>query len=47
MEQRIRIHAGRDDRLVHVAPLLEIFGKWGDFLSRGLSDEEIEAFQCH
>ena len=31
--------AGRDDRLVHVAPLLEMFGKWDDFLSRGLSDE--------
>src|SRR4030065_260441 len=39
--------AGRDDRLVHVAPLLEMFGKWDDFLSRGLSDEEIEGFQYH
>ncbi len=29
-------------RLVHVAPLLEMFGKWDDFLSRGLSDEETE-----
>ncbi|MBC6929710.1 MAG: hypothetical protein DWB56_12265 [Candidatus Jettenia sp.] len=24
--------AGRDDRLVYVALLLEMFGKWGDFL---------------
>ena len=39
--------AGRDDRLVHVSPLLEMFGKWDDFLSRGLSDEEIEEFQYH
>ena len=39
--------AGRNDRLVHVAPLLEMFGKWDDFLSRGLSDEEVEKFRCH
>jgi putative transposase len=39
--------AGRNDRLVHVAPLLEMFGKWDDFLSRGLSDEEVERFRCH
>lgn len=39
--------AGRDDRLVHVAPLLEMFGDWDDFLSRGLSDEEVEKFRCH
>ena len=39
--------AGRDDRLVHVAPLLEMFGKWDDFLSRGLSDDEVEKFRCH
>ncbi|UJS21061.1 MAG: transposase [Candidatus Brocadia sp.] len=39
--------AGRDDRLVHVAPLLEMFGELGDFLSRGLSDEEVEKFRCH
>ena len=39
--------AGLDDRLVHVAPLLEMFGEWSDFLSRGLSDEEAEKFRCH
>ena len=39
--------AGRDDLLVHVAPLLEMFGKWDDFLSRGLSDEEVDEFRCH
>ena len=39
--------AGRDDRLVHVAPLLEMFGEWSGFLSRGLSDEEVEKFRCH
>ncbi len=39
--------AGRDDRLVRMAPLLEMFGKWDDFLSRGLSDEEVEKFRCH
>ena len=30
-----------------VAPLLEMFGKWDDFLSIGLSDEEVEKFRCH
>ncbi|OQZ01988.1 MAG: transposase [Candidatus Brocadia sp. UTAMX2] len=39
--------AGQDDRLVQVAPLLEMFGEWSDFLSRGLSDEEVEKFRCH
>ncbi|MCF6157312.1 MAG: hypothetical protein E3K32_01790 [wastewater metagenome] len=39
--------AGQDDRLVHVAPLLEMFGKWDDFLSRGLSNEQTEEFRCH
>ncbi|TLD40220.1 MAG: transposase [Candidatus Jettenia ecosi] len=32
---------------MHVAPLLEMFGEWSDFLSRGLSDEEAEEFRCH
>ena len=32
---------------MHVAPLLEMFGKWDNFLSRGLSDEEVEKFRCH
>lgn len=40
--------AGRDDRLVHIAPLLEMFGKGeDDFLYRGLSEEEVERFRCH
>jgi len=30
-----------------MAPLLEMFGKWDDFLSIGLSDEEVEKFRCH
>ena len=37
----------RDDPLVHVASLPEMFGKWDDFLSRGLADGEVEAFRCH
>ena len=32
---------------MHVAPLLEMLGKWDDFLSRGLSYEEVEKFRCH
>ncbi len=36
--------AGRDDLRVHGTPLLEVFGMWDDFLSRGLSDEEVEKF---
>ncbi|MBZ0191474.1 MAG: hypothetical protein K8F34_07245 [Candidatus Kuenenia stuttgartiensis] len=39
--------AGRDDRLVHVEPLLEMFGKWDDFLTSGLSEEEVEEVRCH
>ena len=27
--------------------LLEMFGNWDDFLSRGLSDEEVDEFRCH
>lgn len=38
---------GRDDRLVHVAPLLEMFGERNDFLSNGLLIEEVEKFRCH
>ncbi len=38
---------GQDDWLVHVAPLLEMFGEWNDFLSKGLSVEEVEKFRCH
>jgi hypothetical protein len=39
--------AGRDDRLVHGEPLLEMFGKWDEFLSRGLSEGEVEKDRCH
>ncbi|MGQ3683545.1 MAG: hypothetical protein ACUBOA_00750 [Candidatus Loosdrechtia sp.] len=46
ISERSRL-AGQADRLVHVAPLLEMFGKWDDFLSRGLSDEETGEFRCH
>ena len=28
-------------------PLLEMFGKWDDFLSKGLSDGEVDEFRCH
>ncbi|GAB61088.1 conserved hypothetical protein [Candidatus Jettenia caeni] len=27
--------------------ILEVFGKWDDFLSRDLSDEEAKKFRCH
>lgn len=30
MEQCIAHVARRDDRLVHVAPLLKMFGEWGE-----------------
>ena len=30
-----------------VTQLLEVFGKWDNFLSRGLADEEVEDFRCH
>lgn len=30
-----------------VTQLLEVFGKWDNFLSRGLADEEVEEFRCH
>jgi putative transposase len=39
--------AGRDDRLVPVEPLFEMFGKWDEFLSRGLSEGEVEKARCH
>ncbi|OQZ01863.1 MAG: hypothetical protein B6D35_02165 [Candidatus Brocadia sp. UTAMX2] len=32
---------------MHVALLLEMSGEWSDFLSRGLSDEEVKEFRCH
>lgn len=38
---------GQDDRLVHVVRMLEMFGKWDDFLSRGLSYKEAGEFRCH
>ncbi|MCC7211578.1 MAG: hypothetical protein IT451_06950 [Candidatus Brocadia sp.] len=38
---------GRSDRLVHVAPLLEIFGERNGFISKDLLVEEAEKFRCH
>ncbi len=38
---------GRDDRLVKVAPLLELMGDWAAFLSAACSDVESEAFRRH
>ena len=39
--------AGRDDRLVRVAPLLEAMGDWRDFLNSGLTDEDMECLRRH
>ena len=38
---------GKDDRLVKVAPLLEMAGKWTDFLRRWPTEEETEAIRLH
>jgi putative transposase len=38
---------GRDDALVIVKPLLEMFGSWQSFLSYGVSNEEYELLQRH
>jgi putative transposase len=37
--------AGRDDRLVKVAPLLQVVDDWRDFLSEGLAGEDAEALR--
>jgi len=39
--------AGKDDRLVRVAPLLEMCGEWREFLAEGLSPEEAETLRRH
>ncbi|MGC7847652.1 hypothetical protein ACP3TJ_11460 [Desulforudis sp. 1088] len=39
--------AGRDDRLVRVGPLLEMFGDWRGYLAQGISDEDAEALRRH
>ncbi len=39
--------AGRDDRLVKVAPLLEIIGDWAAFLEGGLDGGDRAALQRH
>jgi len=39
--------SGRNDRLVTVAPLLERYGDWREFLAGGLADEEAELFRRH
>jgi putative transposase len=39
--------AGRDDRLVHVSPLLERVGDWRSFLSSGLDDGEASRLRLH
>ena len=30
-----------------ITQLLEMFGKWDNFISRGLTDEEVEEFRCY
>ena len=37
--------AGRDDRLVRVAPLVAMFGDWRQFLAEGLSPEQAATFR--
>ncbi|MEW6172859.1 MAG: transposase [Bacillota bacterium] len=39
--------AGRDDRLVRVRPLLEMFGDWREYLACGMSVEETEVLRLH
>lgn len=38
---------GRDDVLVRAKPLLEMFGDWRDYLSKGISSEEAQDFRRH
>ncbi|MEK7699995.1 MAG: hypothetical protein AAB332_06285 [Planctomycetota bacterium] len=33
--------------LLPVTQLLEMFGRWDNFLSRGLADEAVEGFRGH
>lgn len=39
--------AGRDDCLVHVAPLLAMIGNWKAFLQSDVSEEELRAIRRH
>lgn len=39
--------AGKDDGLARVGPLLERAGDWRDFLSEGLTADEVELFRRH
>lgn len=39
--------AEKDDRLVSVAPLLELAGDWRLFLNGGVTEEEMEALRKH
>jgi len=36
-----------DDRLVRVRPLLEMFGDWREYLTRGIPEEEVQALRRH
>ena len=38
---------GKDDRLVSVAPLLELAGDWRLFLNGGVAEEEMEVIRKH
>ncbi len=39
--------SGRDDRLVKVKPLLELFGDWNSYLALGLPPKEAELLRKH
>jgi putative transposase len=39
--------SGKDDSLVKAALLLELVGKWKDFLSVGASDDEVKQLRRH
>lgn len=39
--------SGRDDRLIKVAPLLEMVGDWKLFLSQEIKKSEIDVIRCH
>ena len=38
---------GKDDRLVHVRPLLELAGSWRRLLAAALSEDELQQFRSH
>ena len=39
--------AGKDDRVVEMAPLLERVGDWRSFLDSGLDDDALETLRAH